>query len=355
MSTKSPDLLIGAQEGPAVDSTAGAELEFSHLTLPQVFSWIMERDLQRIRELPEEISLTEFRRDYVLGREHKVLNARPSETSSPSFANVRWENIPIKREQREFLSQEHLQLDLLQSLPSAWHGAFAEMLARHLCEWHRSEGHNFFQAQRLAKQDLDELESWFAKQGIAVPFNRLAEEHVRFNERIRAEADTERRKAETSLVKNLAAGKITAVGLRNGTGDPEEIPAIHWPLLAFSDRDFDQRGTIPCAVVKSDPEGAFWSDLRFNTEKVLSIWNSPAGSTSESRPVTHPIMQQRRRQSPQFDRAQAAILALYPNGVPDQTQLRNKELQTAVEAQIAKMGFKPIGIDTIIRAAGRRK
>jgi len=228
------------------------------------------------------------------------------------------------------------------------------MLAGHLCEWHLSEGHDFFQAQRLAKQDLDKLESWFAKQGIAVPFNRLAEEHVRFNERIRAEADTERRKAETSLVKNLAAAKIAAVGLRNGTGNPEEIPAIHWPLLAFSDRDFDQRGTIPCAVVKSDPGGTFWSDLRFDAEKVLSIWNSPTGSASESRPVTHP-MQRRRRQSPQIDRVQAAIQALYPNGVPDHTQLRNKELQTAVDAQIAKMGFEPVRIDTILRAAGRRK
>ena len=77
------------------------------------------------------------------------------------------------------------------------------------------------------------LKSWFAKQGIAVPFNKLAEEHVRSNDPIRAEADTERRKAETSLVKNLAAGKITAVGLRNGTGDPEEVPTVHWPLLAF--------------------------------------------------------------------------------------------------------------------------
>ena len=126
MSTKSPDPLIGAREGPAVDSTTGAaELEFSHLTLSQVFSWIMERDLQRLRELPEEISLAEFRRDYVLGREHKVLSARRSETSSPRLAKLRWKNVPIKREQREFLNQKNLQLHLLQSLPSAWHGAFA--------------------------------------------------------------------------------------------------------------------------------------------------------------------------------------------------------------------------------------
>ncbi len=92
--------------------------------------------------------------------------------------------------------------------------------------------------------------------------------------------------AEASLARRLLKGDVTAIGRKNGTGDPEAIPAIQWSLLEFYDRGFG-RGFIPCASLKGDPE-VFWSDLRFEGEKVFAVWElgaeTPAGAPMQSTP-----------------------------------------------------------------------
>lgn len=68
-----------------------------------------------------------------------------------------------------------------------------------------------------------------------------------------------------------------------------------------------------------------------------------------------------RKTQPATQRAQRAIKALYPEGVPDQVTLPNKVLCRQVNEHLDKDTGKPnrpkvpISNDTILRAAGRRK
>lgn len=54
-------------------------------------------------------------------------------------------------------------------------------------------------------------------------------------------------------------------------------------------------------------------------------------------------------------RAQRAIAALYPTGVPDQYTLANKVLCGAVNDWLQRKGLQTASRDTILRAGGRRK
>jgi hypothetical protein len=58
---------------------------------------------------------------------------------------------------------------------------------------------------------------------------------------------------------------------------------------------------------------------------------------------------------PTVDRAAIAIKALYPQGVPTQATLRNKQLIADVNGELARMGMKAVSETTALRAAGRRK
>jgi hypothetical protein len=50
-----------------------------------------------------------------------------------------------------------------------------------------------------------------------------------------------------------------------------------------------------------------------------------------------------------------AILELYPDGVPDQLTLPNKQLCAEVAQWLAEHGRPKLSETTIVRAAGRRK
>jgi hypothetical protein len=56
-----------------------------------------------------------------------------------------------------------------------------------------------------------------------------------------------------------------------------------------------------------------------------------------------------------IERAQRAIEALFPGGVPDQALLPNKTLCGQVDEWLKKSGLPKVSEDTIHRAAGRRK
>jgi hypothetical protein len=57
---------------------------------------------------------------------------------------------------------------------------------------------------------------------------------------------------------------------------------------------------------------------------------------------------------PQRERACRALKERFPQGVPDQTVLRNKELCKQVTEKL-ELGLPAVSDDTILRAAGRRK
>jgi hypothetical protein len=63
----------------------------------------------------------------------------------------------------------------------------------------------------------------------------------------------------------------------------------------------------------------------------------------------------KRKSQPAFDRAEAVIKELYPQGVPDQATEPNKKLCRRVVAKLKEKRLPNVSNDTILRAAGRRK
>jgi hypothetical protein len=96
------------------------------------------------------------------------------------------------------------------------------------------------------------------------------------------------------------------------------------------------------------PESKFWEWL-----------NGDLGAPKTAGAVS-PSAKSTKRRRDKRDRAQLAIAALWPHGVPDQSNLGNGALCTAVtdwlkkESARRKLPYVPIGDDTILRAAGRR-
>jgi hypothetical protein len=63
----------------------------------------------------------------------------------------------------------------------------------------------------------------------------------------------------------------------------------------------------------------------------------------------------REKRRPSLQRAQVAIKAAYPNGVPDQATEPNKILCQRVSEKLTELNRPKVSDDTILRAAGRRK
>jgi hypothetical protein len=70
-----------------------------------------------------------------------------------------------------------------------------------------------------------------------------------------------------------------------------------------------------------------------------------------------PVRPKRKKARPDFDRAKAAITALYPNGPPDKVAIPNKTLCRRVSEKLEESHpeLPPVSNDTILRAASRRK
>lgn len=82
--------------------------------------------------------------------------------------------------------------------------------------------------------------------------------------------------AKNAIIEALKAGKLTACGLQNGSGDLKEIPALSWAdLELWYDPDF------------AGPKDLFrhgathWDALRFKSKAVLAIWPDPLASAKE--------------------------------------------------------------------------
>ena len=84
---------------------------------------------------------------------------------------------------------------------------------------------------------------------------------------------------------------------------------------------------------------------------------SPPRFEPENKRTQPPPSQQRPREKrrPSLQRAQAAIEAAYPNGVPDQATEPNKTLCRRVSEKLTELNLPKASNDTILRAAGRRK
>jgi hypothetical protein len=80
------------------------------------------------------------------------------------------------------------------------------------------------------------------------------------------------------LVAALEAGGVKATGIRAGLGNPRSLPAHYWHHLTLTNRfNLWREREQTCAVFKTEFNGDFWSDLRFNAKGVLALWPAPAG------------------------------------------------------------------------------
>jgi hypothetical protein len=111
-------------------------------------------------------------------------------------------------------------------------------------------------------------------------------------------------------------------------------------------------------ATKGDGGPVIWTDLCFDRKQLVAAFvtgggNGPPTHTPAAQPTQ--LRKRRPREQPLLERAQRAIVKLYPNGAPDQVSVSDAELESAVNAHLKMRGQKAVSRDTILRAAGRRK
>lgn len=176
--------------------------------------------------------------------------------------------------------------------------------------------------------------------------------------------------ARHALLGALATGAIAATG-RPASGRRREIDNLEWAdlQLFFDDREagLEYRAFGQERDGSGRPRDASYCDLRIERNQVTNhVWRQPSDriSPTEDKLRVQPVLQTTSimevevpmapkpiRQAPQRTRATKAIEALFPNGVPDRTEMRDGHL-TKVVAD--KIGTDAPSRETILRAAGRK-
>jgi hypothetical protein len=98
------------------------------------------------------------------------------------------------------------------------------------------------------------------------------------------------------------------------------------------------------AATKGEYGPVIWTGLCFKRKQFVAAF-APPTQPCEQPPRTRPLR----------ERAEKAIKALYPKGVPDRATMSDAELVRAVNLHILGQGGKRGKRETILRAAGRRK
>ena len=156
------------------------------------------------------------------------------------------------------------------------------------------------------------------------------------------------------LVEACAAGTVRA--WQRGCWEPNGLGLLI-PAAVWRDAHFDTHTgeLFPAGTDPHNPpneEGGYGHGgngiIEFNAED-LHYWLSAAPSTEEA-PSTKKLAR------PQRERAKEAIDALWPDGVPPQSKLRNTSLLKCVHDHLKKNDSpESISDDTILRAAGRKQ
>jgi len=180
----------------------------------------------------------------------------------------------------------------------------------------------------------------------------------------------------------LKAGTITASGCVDG-GERRAISPAEWhdyrltlkhatfarrpymrspgvPVItvlsvrSFSARALDYHGyrsnvRIPSAQAPDGEPGyhRVIADVLLRHEEIMQQW--PA-SDHAAQPLAEPA-----RSRPQLERARRAIAEIYHGDLPDQVTEPNSKLCRRVGEKLKEAGLPPVSVDTILRAAGRRR
>jgi hypothetical protein len=253
-----------------------------YLTLPQVFGWILERDTERVGQVPENMTISILHLQHV----DRHLNAACTVITAPDvdlskLANIEPNDAPPKDSKlRNYLTQYQVGPDQLPKLKPKSLASFGAALLDYLGGWYATAGSSPDEAETLASRDLHELDDWLAAKGVRACLFEQAHRRIHNLATGNAAANKAWDDALSEILVALANRRIVATGRRNGMGDPELVPADNWPLLSFSDRELKGRGTVTCAYLKADrrPSESFWTDLRFKAEDVLEVWPPTSGT-----------------------------------------------------------------------------
>jgi hypothetical protein len=156
---------------------------------------------------------------------------------------------------------------------------------------------------------------------------------------------------------------LVAYGYRGGSErELEAISALQWPSLyvqsiggqpAWDKQRHSNR--YYGEATEGELGSVLWTSVCFQKTDLVRCFTA-----SSPMPQSQPdeALAAKARSRPAQDRVRKAIKALYSEGVPDQSDLTNKELIAAVVTALTQPGSKltrtPSG-DTILRAANRRK
>jgi hypothetical protein len=138
--------------------------------------------------------------------------------------------------------------------------------------------------------------------------------------------------------------KLTMWGLHKADSDAELKPVKPeaWHVLSINPlRDW---------ATKDDGDEVIWARLRFDRKQLDAAFVTEGGNGPPTHtPVAQPT-QSRKRTSHKRERARRIL-----DELPNQANMSNKELVSAVNALLEERGQESIPLDTILRAAGRRK
>ena len=277
----------------------------SHLSLPQVIAWILERDLDRVREIPEDMLLTTLANYYA---DRSISAATRDLPPEPQISGLANEDIPLTdRNLRDYLERRAVGLHQLTTLKPGSLGAFGDALFHYLKQWYVAGGKSPEDAATLADHHLQEIDDWLIAKGIRIHLRDLVQGRRQRLAEANARAFAAWNDTLAELLAALGRGRITATARRNGRGDPEAVPVAAWPLMTFSDRAFEGRALLTCACFRDPTAETRWSDLRFDVDDILEVW--PPASQSYS--ATQPTPTRKQRAVIEYVRSK------YPQGVPD--------------------------------------
>jgi hypothetical protein len=284
---------IGSRGGPARYRTHGVSPRDSsgeqamfvfhnpYLTLPQVFVWILERDAERVWQIPENMKISTLHLQHVDRHLTAACAVTAPDVDLSKLANIEPNDAPPKDSKlRNYLTQHDVGPNQLPKLKPESLGPFGAALLDYLEGWYAVAGSSPDDAAALANRYLHELDDWLAAHGVRACLFEQAQQRIHNLAIGNASANKAWDDAVSEILVALANRRIVATGRRNGKGDPELVPAINWPLLSFSDRELKGRGTVACAYMKADrrPSESFWTDLRFNAKDVLEVWPPTSGT-----------------------------------------------------------------------------
>ena len=89
--------------------------------------------------------------------------------------------------------------------------------------------------------------------------------------------------AEADILARLEDGRLTAIGVENGKGNPADVPQAFWPFLKFYYDPEPHAGPRDC-----DSGMARWHELKFPREQVLALWPDPMATELAGEPDREP-------------------------------------------------------------------